>query len=85
VFGTAYFISILKSLPKFQATILISCWVEAATDRQTQTYRSIIYRGSYYRAKYIFTVEELCGNLLGLDISVMIKFKSGDTEKFTKC
>jgi len=57
----------------------------AATDKQTKTYRSIIYKGSYNRTKYNFKVEDLCGNLLGLNVSEMIKFKSGDTEKFTNC
>jgi hypothetical protein len=38
MFGTAYSINILKSLPKCQDTILITCWVVAATARQTKTY-----------------------------------------------
>jgi len=73
MFGTAHPIRILKSLPKFQATILISFWVVAATDRQTQTYHSLLHRESYYREKYVFTIEDVCGNILGLDVSFMIK------------
>jgi len=27
----------------------------------------------------------VCGNLFGLNVSIMIKFKSANTEKFTNC
>jgi hypothetical protein len=45
----------------------------------------LLYRESYYGAKYIFTVEDVWGNLLGGGKRNIIKFKSGDTEKFTNC
>jgi hypothetical protein len=46
-------------------------------------YLPLLYRESYYGAKYIFTVEHVWGNLLDLDVSNIIKFKSGYVEKFT--
>ena len=36
---------------------------------------SLLYRESYYRAKYSFTVNVECGHLLGLDVSNIFKFK----------
>ena len=46
-------------------------------------YLSLLYRESFYREKYIFTVEDVWGNLLGWSICNNNKSKSGDTEKFT--
>ena len=58
-------------------------WVVAATDKHTQTYVSLLSRKRYYRAKYIFIVEDVCGNLLGLGVNNINKFTSEDTEKST--
>ena len=46
---------------------------------------SLLWREIYCGAKYIFTVEDVCGNLLCLDVSNIFQFNSGDTDKFTDC
>jgi len=77
MFGTTHHTNILQCLLKFQATFrrLVGLWLPQ-TDRRTQTYRSIIITGSYYKAKYIFTVELVFVSLLGVDVGNIIKFKS---------
>jgi len=88
MFGTAYPISILKSLPKFLAGILVPFRFVAATDRQIDRHKHIFLcytDEATTEQNTFFTVEDVCGNLLGLNISVMIKFKYGYSEKFTNC
>jgi len=55
------------------------CWVVAATDKQTQTYLPLLYRESHYRTKLISIVQEVYGNLFGLIVIIMSKFKPEDT------
>jgi hypothetical protein len=62
----------------------IAFLVVAATDKQTQTYLSLLSRESYSGAKYIFIIQVVCGSLLRLGVSNITIFKSGDTEKCTK-
>ena len=83
IFDTTHVINIFTVPATISSYIPMPCWVVAATDKQTQTYVSLLSRKRYYRPKYIFIEEDVCGNLLGLGVNNINKFKSENTEKFT--